>query len=86
MLNKLNYDRLWQILQTTSIVTVRLLLIMAMLIAIFPWLYEIKTRVGIDLIPDNHAGIILEKYSHGIVKCEWLYPYYCAHKHSSEKS
>lgn len=55
----------------------RVLVIIALLIAAFPWLYEIKTRAGIDIVPGIHTGAFLEKYSHGLVKCEWLYPYHC---------
>jgi hypothetical protein len=53
-------------------------LLIIVLIAAFPWLYEIKTKAGIDLVPGIHAGSFLEKYSHGLVKCEWLYPYDCS--------
>ncbi len=53
-------------------------LVIIFLIAAFPWLYEIKTKAGIDLVPGIHAGTFLEKYTHGLVKCEWLYPYSCA--------
>lgn len=55
----------------------RFLVIIVLVIAAFPWLYEIKTKAGIDILPGVHAGSFLEKYSHGLVKCEWLYPYHC---------
>ena len=56
---------------------VRFLVIIALVLAAFPWLYEIKTKAGIDILPGVHAGSFLEKYTYGIVKCEWLYPYHC---------
>jgi len=52
-------------------------LVIIVLIAAFPWLYEMKTKAGIDLVPRIHAGTFLSKYTHGLVKCEWLYPYDC---------
>ena len=51
--------------------------VMAVLIASFPWLYEIKTKAGIDISKKYHAGTFLEKHTHGLFKCEWLYPYHC---------
>lgn len=60
-----------------SSLTLVLPLVIIVLIAAFPWLYEIKTKAGIDLVPRIHAGTFLEKYTHGLVKCEWLYPYDC---------
>ncbi|WNN90335.1 hypothetical protein [Gloeocapsopsis dulcis] len=36
-----------------------------------------KSKAGIDIIPKVHAGTLIEKYTKGIVKCKWLYPYYC---------
>jgi hypothetical protein len=63
--------------QRVSLKILRLLLIIAFLIAAFPWLYEIKTKAGINIVPGIHAGPFFEKYTHGIVKCEWFYPYDC---------
>ena len=60
-----------------------LLAVIIFLIAAFPLLYEIKTKAGIDIVPGVHTGPILEKYSHGLVKCEWLYPYDCS-SHQAE--
>ncbi|MBH8563273.1 hypothetical protein I8748_13935 [Nostoc sp. CENA67] len=50
---------------------------MTVLVAAFPWLYEIKTKAGINILPNHHAGTFLEKHTHGLFKCEWLYPYHC---------
>jgi hypothetical protein len=58
--------------------------VLAVLITAFPKLYEIKTKAGIDLAPGIHAGTIFEKYSHGLFKCEWLYPYRCDRKASGK--
>ena len=69
--------------QRISLKILRLLLIIALLIAAFPWLYKIKTKAGINILPGIHAGPFLEKYTHGIVKCEWLYPYNC-HPHQAK--
>ncbi|MUL35467.1 hypothetical protein BWI75_03605 [Gloeocapsopsis sp. AAB1 = 1H9] len=52
-------------------------IIIVLLIVAFPWLYEMKSKAGIDIIPKVHAGTLIEKYTKGIVKCKWLYPYYC---------
>lgn len=51
--------------------------VMAVLVAAFPWLYEIKTKAGIDISRSRHAGTFLEKHTHGLFRCEWLYPYHC---------
>ncbi|RCJ38803.1 hypothetical protein A6770_12950 [Nostoc minutum NIES-26] len=51
--------------------------VMAVLVAAFPWLYEIKTKAGINISRSHHAGTFLEKHTHGLFRCEWLYPYYC---------
>ncbi len=51
--------------------------VMAVLIGSFPWLYEIKTKAGINISQKYHAGTFLEKHTYGIFKCEWLYPYHC---------
>jgi hypothetical protein len=51
--------------------------VIAVSIVSFPWLYEIKTKAGIDISQKYHAGPFLEKYTHGLFKCKWLYPYYC---------
>ncbi len=58
--------------------------VIAVFIAAFPKLYEIKAKAGIDLAPGKHAGTVFEKYSHGLFKCEWLYPYHCDRKASSK--
>ncbi len=60
--------------------------IIAVFIAAFPKLYEIKTKAGIDLAPGIHAGTVFEKYSHGLFKCEWLYPYHCDREASSKNT
>ncbi|MEH2295026.1 hypothetical protein [Nostoc sp.] len=49
----------------------------AVLVVAFPWLYEIKTKAGIDILPERHAGTFFEKHTHGLFKCKWLYPYHC---------
>lgn len=64
------------LLQVSQMI-LRLLLIIIFLISIFPWLYEIKSRVGIDVFPATHTGTVLQEYTHSKVKCEWLYPYHC---------
>ncbi|WP_085960571.1 hypothetical protein [Cylindrospermum stagnale] len=51
--------------------------VIAVLVAAFPWLYEIKTKAGIDISHSRHAGTFFEKHTHGLFKCEWLYPYHC---------
>jgi len=48
-----------------------------LLIAAFPKLYEIKSKLGIDIVHGVHAGTLLEKSSGGLIKCQWLYPYHC---------
>jgi hypothetical protein len=50
---------------------------MAVLIASFPWLYEVKTKAGINISQKYHAGSLLEKHTYGLFRCEWLYPYRC---------
>ncbi len=72
--------------QRVSLKILRFLLIIALLIAAFPWLYEIKTKAGIDIVPGNHAGPFFEKYTYGIVKCEWFYPYDCHKYHAKSGS
>ncbi len=54
-----------------------LLLIFGVLSFAFPKLYEIKTKSGIDILPKYHAGTFLQKHTHGLFKCQWLYPYHC---------
>ncbi|NDJ21041.1 hypothetical protein GS682_05170 [Nostoc sp. B(2019)] len=49
----------------------------AILVAAFPWLYEVKTKAGINISRSRHAGTFLEKHTHGLFRCEWLYPYRC---------
>ncbi|MEH1767834.1 MAG: hypothetical protein V7K76_26760 [Nostoc sp.] len=51
--------------------------IITVLVLAFPWLYEIKTKAGIDISPGRHAGTFFEKHTYGLFKCEWLYPYHC---------
>lgn len=60
-----------------SKILLRLMLAVALLITAFPLLYEIKSRVGIDIVHGVHAGSFLQKHSGGIIKCQWLYPYHC---------
>ncbi|MEH2325214.1 MAG: hypothetical protein V7K32_16965 [Nostoc sp.] len=55
--------------------------VIAVLVVGFPWLYEIKTKAGIDISPGRHAGTFFEKHTHGLFKCEWLYPYHCDRSH-----
>ncbi|MGJ5634255.1 hypothetical protein [Nostoc sp. CALU 1950] len=51
--------------------------VIAVLVVAFPWLYEIKTKAGIDISRRHHAGDFFEKHTYGLFKCEWLYPYHC---------
>ncbi|WP_416290085.1 hypothetical protein [Nostoc sp. UHCC 0251] len=51
--------------------------VIAVLVVSFPWLYEIKTKAGIDISRGRHAGTFFEKHTRGVFRCEWLYPYYC---------
>ncbi|WP_242063212.1 hypothetical protein [Nostoc sp. FACHB-892] len=51
--------------------------VIAVLVVSFPWLYEIKTKAGIDISRSRHAGTFFEKHTHGLFRCEWLYPYHC---------
>ncbi|MCC5614627.1 hypothetical protein LC605_05965 [Nostoc sp. CHAB 5836] len=51
--------------------------VISVLVPTFPWLYEIKTKAGIDISPRHHAGSFFEKHTYGLFKCEWLYPYRC---------
>lgn len=60
-----------------SKILLRLVLAAALLIAAFPFLYEFKSKAGIDIVRGVHAGTFFEKYSGGLIKCEWLYPYRC---------
>ncbi|MEH2078722.1 MAG: hypothetical protein V7K89_01505 [Nostoc sp.] len=55
--------------------------VIAILVVAFPWLYEIKTKAGIDISPGRHAGTFFEKHTRGLFKCEWLYPYHCDRSH-----
>jgi len=55
----------------------RFLVILIILVAAFPPLYEIKSKLGIDIDHRHHTGTVLEQYTHGLFKCEWLYPYHC---------
>ncbi|KJH71436.1 hypothetical protein [Aliterella atlantica] len=63
--------------QKSNQVLIRLVLAVVILIAAFPLLYEIKSRAGIDIVRGVHAGPFFEKHSHGLIKCQWLYPYHC---------
>jgi hypothetical protein len=49
----------------------------AIVSAVFPWVYEVKTKAGINISDRYHAGTFLEKHTRGIFRCEWLYPYKC---------
>ncbi len=60
-----------------SKVLFRLILALALLITAFPLLYEIKSRIGIDIVSGVHAGTFFEKHTGGLIKCQWLYPYHC---------
>ncbi|MCC5648582.1 hypothetical protein LC609_01790 [Nostoc sp. XA013] len=51
--------------------------VIAVLAVSFPWLYEIKTKAGIDISRGRHAGTFFEKHTRGLFRCEWLYPYHC---------
>ena len=51
--------------------------VMAVLIVSFPWLYEIKTKAGINISKKYNTGPFSEKHTHGLFKCQWLYPYHC---------
>ncbi|MEH2304785.1 hypothetical protein [Nostoc sp.] len=50
---------------------------MTVLVIAFPWLYEVKTKAGIDISRSRHAGTFFEKHTFGLFRCEWLYPYHC---------
>ncbi|AFY46503.1 hypothetical protein Nos7524_0593 [Nostoc sp. PCC 7524] len=50
---------------------------MATFVVAFPWLYEIKTKAGINISKSRHAGTFFEKHTGGLFRCEWLYPYRC---------
>ncbi|MDF5723259.1 MAG: hypothetical protein PUP91_22870 [Rhizonema sp. PD37] len=63
--------------QTTTIIVCLFATLIAVFILAFPKLYEIKSKAGIDFIPGKHAGTLFEKHTHGLFKCEWLYPYHC---------
>ncbi|WP_330911067.1 hypothetical protein [Nostoc sp. UHCC 0870] len=54
---------------------------MVTLLAAFPWLYEIKTKAGINISKSRHAGTFIEKHTRGLFRCEWLYPYHCDRSH-----
>lgn len=60
-----------------STILLRLVLALAILITAFPLLYEVKSRVGIDIFHGVHAGAFFEKHTRGLFKCQWLYPYHC---------
>jgi hypothetical protein len=72
-----NPDRPEQRFIKTKLMIVCPLIIIALLIAAFPWLYEIKAKAGIDISHKYHAGPFFEKHTRGLFKCEWLYPYHC---------
>ncbi|WP_414577768.1 hypothetical protein [Anabaena sp. CCY 9402-a] len=50
---------------------------MVTLVVAFPWLYEVKTKAGINISKSRHAGTFIEKHTRGLFRCEWLYPYHC---------
>ncbi|MEH1867104.1 MAG: hypothetical protein V7K69_19130 [Nostoc sp.] len=50
---------------------------MTVLVIAFPWLYEVKTKAGINISQSRHAGTFFEKHTFGLFRCEWLYPYHC---------
>ncbi|MEA5566518.1 hypothetical protein VB693_13840 [Anabaena sp. UHCC 0399] len=54
-----------------------LLVTMVTLVVAFPWLYEVKTKAGINISKSRHAGTFIEKHTRGLFRCEWLYPYHC---------
>ncbi|AUT02980.1 hypothetical protein CLI64_22660 [Nostoc sp. CENA543] len=55
----------------------QILVVIVTLIVAFPWLYEIKTKAGINISKSRHAGTFFEKHTGGLFRCEWLYPYKC---------
>ncbi len=54
---------------------------MVTLVVAFPWLYEVKTKAGINISKSRHAGTFIEKHTRGLFRCEWLYPYHCDRPH-----
>ena len=34
--------------------------------------YKLKTRLGVDLVPDSHAPAMVEKLTGGLVKARWI--------------
>ena len=34
--------------------------------------YKLKTRLGVDLLPDDHAPLMVEKLTGGLVKARWI--------------
>jgi len=72
-----NQIKTQQLMKNHLQMLLRIAIIIVLLVAAFPQLYEMKSKAGIDIIPQVHFGTVIEKYTKGIVKCEWLYPYYC---------
>ncbi|WP_341529153.1 hypothetical protein WKK05_07545 [Nostoc sp. UHCC 0302] len=72
-----NFNSSYSRLLKLKTVSLWLLAVVAVFIAAFPKLYEIKTKAGIDISPKHHAGTFFEKHTRGLFKCEWLYPYHC---------
>ncbi|WP_066383259.1 MULTISPECIES: hypothetical protein [unclassified Anabaena] len=68
-----NYKKFPQLKTTLIAISVT----MVTLVIAFPWLYEVKTKAGINISKSRHAGTFLEKHTGGIFRCEWLYPYRC---------
>ena len=83
MSKMLDRDSIRHNLLPAGLTIVRFLLLVIFLVSIFPWLYEIKSRVGIDVFPGTHTGTVVEEYTHNLVKCEWLYPYHCSERAGS---
>lgn len=43
--------------------------------------YKLKTRLGVDLIPDSHAPMMVEKLTGGLVKARWIKRNYIRRPH-----
>ncbi|WP_375474571.1 hypothetical protein [uncultured Nostoc sp.] len=76
-----NHNSNSQIFPNIKTTILYLFTVIAILVIAFPWLYEIKTKAGIDILPRRHAGTFFEKHTRGLFKCEWLYPYHCDRSH-----
>ncbi|MEH2171317.1 hypothetical protein [Nostoc sp.] len=77
----LNHNSNFQRFLNIKTTILYLFTVIAVFVVAFPWLYEIKTKAGIDISPGRHAGTFFEKHTHGLFKCEWLYPYHCDRSH-----